>query len=105
MRGSKRASSRHAMEWASGWFKILAATARERPGAAAAAGIGAAAALPAALAVTVAAFAVAGAVFCLLALPLGALTAAWWLGTGREMPSLSHHLRRDRGNDSVLLRL
>ena len=39
---------------------------------------------------------------CLLALPLGALTAAWWLGTGREMPSLSHHLRRDRGNDSVL---
>ena len=102
MRGSKRASSRHAMEWASGWFKILAATARERPGAAAAAGIGAAAALPAALAVTVAAFAVAGAVFCLLALPLGALTAAWWLGTGREMPSLSHHLRRDRGNDSVL---
>lgn len=102
MRGSKRASSRHAMEWASGWFKILAATARERPGAAAAAGIGAAAALPAALVVMVTAFAVASAVFFLLALPLGAATAAWWLATGREMPSLSHHLRRDRANDSVL---
>ena len=102
MRGSKRASSRHAMEWASGWFKILAATARERPGAAAAAGIGAAAALPAALVVMVTAFAVASALFCLLALPLGAATAAWWLATGREMPSLSHHIRRDRANDSVL---
>ena len=39
-----------------------------------------------------------------LGAPLGALTAAWWLGTGRGCP-LSHHLRRDRERLGPLLRL
>ena len=85
----RRAGGRAAaMEWAAGWSKIAASTARERPGAALAVVASVAAALP----VMLVALVFAAVVFAALALPLGIATAAWWVtlrprARGRDSPS------------------
>jgi len=76
------------MEWAAGWSKIAASTARERPGAALAVAASVAAALP----VMLVALVFAAVAFAALALPLGIATAAWWVtlrprARGRDSPS------------------
>ena len=72
----RRAGGRAAaMEWAAGWSKIAASTARERPGAALAVVASVAAALP----VMLVALVFAAVAFAALALPLGIATAAWWV--------------------------
>lgn len=85
----RRAGGRAAaMEWAAGWSKIAASTARERPGAALAVVASVAAALP----VMLVALVFAAVAFAALALPLGIATAAWWVtlrprARGRDSPS------------------
>ena len=85
----RRAGGRAAaMEWAAGWSKIAASTARERPGAALAVVVSVAAALP----VMLVALVFAAVAFAALALPLGIATAAWWVtlrprARGRDSPS------------------
>ena len=85
----RRAGGRAAaMEWAAGWSKIAASTARERPGAALAVAASVAAALP----VMLVALVFAAVAFAALALPLGIATAAWWVtlrprARGRDSPS------------------
>ena len=85
----RRAGGRAAaVEWAAGWSKIAASTARQRPGTALAVLVAVAAALP----VILVALVLAAVAFAALALPLGVATAAWWVtlrprARGRNSPS------------------
>lgn len=76
----RHASARaRAMEWATGWSKVAAATARERPGAAVAVVAAVAVALPFLLV----ALLLAAMTFVVFALPLGVATAGWWVMKNR----------------------
>jgi len=84
----RRAGRAAAMEWAAGWSKVAAATARARPGATLAVVLSVTAALP----VVLVALVISALAFAALALPLGLATAAWWVtvrprARNRDSPS------------------